>query len=273
MIIKLIKNAFYIAANNLMLATPLLISLLIVSFCLGGVNAAPASILMIIIIAVLLIGIVIAGSFHVLKKIFDKRREILSNPDKSFEPVNFIKEFLNGVGEYFLPSIVFMMSYVVLIMLFTQLSAISGKYFLGDVFNNMMKLAESGNFASNANAFFSGLSSTDFKKVLLWNLLYLVFSSVFSLLTFLWLPSLFYYSKNVFAALFKSIKCLFAKPWEIILLFLFLTLFNFLSSVLLLVKMPHYILSFIGMLIYFYYLIYYFVLIFNYYDERFAEKD
>ena len=104
------------------------------------------------------------------------------------------------------------------------------------------------------------------------NIILMSVTSLFSFLIMLWIPEIIYRCINPLLALFTSIKKIFLKFWKSLILFLYVTLINFVISFFSTFAFTHPIVYMLLMILYFYFIVYVVVLIFLYYDREFKDE-
>ncbi len=271
--LKLYKDTVKTTNENIILATPLIVFMWLLSLYLGFSKSSVTSLPLLILFFMTVLFMTCAffsGWFYMVKEAVALSKQVfVLDEDKSKAVFNLLKIFPSGIGQYFL-------SFLGLIFISLVIISISGfvSYHLG-----MLLI---GNLDLDVEQFRGILSSTVDMKVFLdsltfeqliklnnWNLLILAITSLVSFLLMLWIPELIYKTKNPFVALFKSIAKIFRKPWKAVKLFIFMSLLNFVLSFISTFSILNPILYFIMLIIYFYFLVYLVVLIFSYYDREF----
>ena len=129
------------------------------------------------------------------------------------------------------------------------------------------------NSAQEATNFISTMPTDKMLILFKLNMILLGITSVFSFLLMLWMPEIIYTKRNPFIALFTSIKKLFVKFRKSIVLFIYISLCQFIISYLSTFALLHPIAYMIMMIVYFYFIVYIVVLIFSYYDKEFNDND
>ena len=119
-------------------------------------------------------------------------------------------------------------------------------------------------------AFLAGLSAEQLLKINLWNLLLLGMMSLTYFLLILYLPAIYFKSKNPFKAFFISLKDLFSKNFAATLgVYLLIFTVNFLISIFTAIFAGNVISNFIMTLVNFYFICVASVGVLYYYNERF----
>lgn len=261
-----IKDVFKTTNNYIVLATPLILySLFSNVYAAISANGKLISIIFAIILLTLMSAAFIAGWFKMVKEAI--------NDSYSENPNLLIKDFLSGVGEYFLPSA----GVVIIISLFSILALIGaflvGHNLIGDIGITVEQLNNAMSSSEELKLFISSLSDVQYIRISQWNLLILSTMALVYFLLIFYLPALFYKNKNPFLALVIGIKDLFTRK---IFFIFFLTLsalfFYLFLSMLSAITMHNLILHFIVTLLNFYFIIWISVYIFSFYNNNFVKS-
>ena len=259
------KQVFEIVNKYIVLATPLILFSLISSVYLAAsATGKVINIIVSIVLFVLMSAAFVAGWFNMVKL-------SVSNPD-SREPNSLMKEFLPGVGEYFLPALGSFFNFFLLTALIVYICFILGAKYIGDPGVSAEALSKALETAQALKAFLSGLSAEQLMKLNCWNLFLMSGLSFSYFLVILYLPAMFYKKKNPFVAFFYSIKDLFSKKiFKTIALYLLIFFVNAFISVLSALFIGNVIMHFIITLLNFYFITVAAVGIFYYYYKNFVE--
>lgn len=219
-------KTFNLTNKYIVLTTPLILYSLISSVYLviSMGNSNFINLLFAIILLILMTSAFIAGWFNMIK---------LAITDYKDEPNSLIKEFVPGVGEYFLPSLG-----AFFIILTTIITALTISYFIG--INNIGDPGISSEALTNAlkdsvalKNFVANLNTEQLVKINLWNSLILTTTAVSYFLIFLYIPALFLKNKNPFVAYLISLKDLFSKKiFKTLAIFLLILMLSFFLSLL-----------------------------------------
>ena len=259
------KKVFEIANKYIVLATPLILfSLVSTVYLAASATGKIINMIVGIILFVLMSAAFVAGWFNMVKL-------SVSNPD-SREPNSLMREFLPGVGEYFLPTLGMFFNFFLLTSVIVYLCFIIGAKYIGDPGVSVEALSKSLETAQALKAFLAGLTSEQLLKLNYWNLLLMSGLSLSYFLVILYLPALFYKKKNPFLAFLFSIKDLFSKKiFKTIALYLLIFFVNALISILSAIFIGNVIMHFIITLLNFYFITVAAVGIFYYYYKNFVE--
>lgn len=279
--IKYFKKAFKITNENIILTTPLILFLFLLSIYLDVAKNAPESILSAVLLlstTLFMLGAFFAGWFHMVKKAVDlDRKEFVIDEDKAKASFNLIKEIPAGIGEYFFPVVGTIILYF---FLFVGLSFISykiGAHFLGKIDLSPAELKMIIN-SVETKTLISSIPADKLAKLEIWYLLFLVVMTIHYFITMFLAPEVIIRTKNPIIAFGKSVAFIFRNFLPSVILFAYVNIISFLVSlvlngILIMHFIPEIILSLISMLIYFYFIVYVIVLVFLYYDSKIREKD
>jgi len=274
--LRYFQKAFKITNDNIILATPLVLFLFLLSIYLGVAQAAPvnlASSILLLVTILFMLSAFFAGWFYMVKKAVDlEKKEFIIDEDKAKASLGLIKEIPVGVGEYFFSFIGASILYAGLVFVILLVSYKLGFHYIGDVGVSVLQLKEALTSTEAMKALVSSLSSDQLIKLNAWNILFLIVTCFYSFLTLFWPVQIVMNTKNPLTALFKSIRAIFKKPLSAIVLFLYITFINFVVSLTNAFSTINPILYFVSMLLYFYFLVYIVVLIFLYYDREMQPK-
>lgn len=271
--LKLFKDSIKITNDNIILATPLIFFMWILSLYVGfsrlTVDSLPLAILSFVTV-LFMTGAFFAGWFYMVKKAVQLSKQVfVLDSDKAKATFNLLKTIPAGIGKYFLPFIGMIIFSLVVIAIVGALVFKLGMLLIGNLNLDPNQVRDVLTSTSDMKAFLDSLSFEQLIKLNNWNLLLLGTSSLMSFLFMLWIPEIVFQTKNPFKALFNSIKKIFSKPWKSVQLFIFMSILNFVLSFINTFSIINHILYFIMMVIYFYFLVYLVVLIFTYYDREF----
>lgn len=278
-----IKKAFDITKENIILAQPLIIFLLVLSFTLAGLSQQTNRILHLVFLGanILLCTAFFAGWFYMVKKAIAHNRKVEKDEykdeqEKSAASFALGKEFFPGVGEYFL-SITFTMAiYVVLYVLLLFACYKFGQHFLPNPNIDIQKfMAAANSTPAEMHKYVYSLSFDQIKAINYWMLFMGGAVSVFTFLTMFLFPALYdksekglYVFWSPFTAFNRNIVFIFRHFFGSLGIMLFLFFLNIVLSVLSIIFNLNFILAIVGLIISFYFMTYAVVLIFLYYEEN-----
>lgn len=275
--IKYFKRAFKITNDNIILTTPFVLFLLLLSIYFGIVQNAPVNIfaaLLLLITSLFMTSAFLAGWFFMVKKAIDlDKKEFIVEEEKAKASFGLIKELPAGIGEFFLPVTGGLILYITLIALFSVVSYKIGMHFIGSVDLSLLKIKMAMNSPAAMKSLISALSKDQLIKLEAWNLLILSTMILFSFITMFWGAHVFIKNKNPLIAFFQSLKFIFKNFLSSIVLFVYISFINFFVSIILnVLGVVNPFIYFVSILIYFYFVVYVVVLVFLYYDSEATAK-
>ncbi len=270
---KLFKNAYKTTNEGIILATPLVLFMWIVtiylSFAKGVVDTIPEAISAFITLLCML-GAFCSGWFFMVKKTIEiSQKEFILDEDRAKATLNLIKTIPSGIGKYFLAFIGMALIFLILFGLFDILVYKIGIHYIGKIDFSAVQLKNAMASPQEMKVFLDSLSETQLLKLSQWNLLFMGATSFITFIFMLWIPEIIYKTLNPLIALFKSIKKVFIKFPKSLGLFLYITFLNLVISFASTFAMLNIFIYMIMMIAYFYFMVYIIVLIFLYYDKEF----
>lgn len=274
---KLFKDTFKSTNEGIILATPLILFLwvitLYISYSKEVVDTIPEMILSGITM-LFMFSAFCSGWFYMVKKCveFSKKNFILDE-DKAHESLKLIQALPIGIGKYFLKYVGVCVMFLGMAMLIASITYSITVPFIQQMNFSLEQMSTVINSAQEATNFISTMPTDKMLILFKLNMILLGITSVFSFLLMLWMPEIIYTKRNPFIALFTSIKKLFVKFRKSIVLFIYISLCQFIISYLSTFALLHPIAYMIMMIVYFYFIVYIVVLIFSYYDKEFNNND
>lgn len=275
-----IQKAFNITKNNIIIAQPLVIFMLIITLTTAALTQQTNKIAYIIFAAanVLLCTAFFAGWFYMIKKAVEHNKKVENNEykdDKEAADASFAlgKEFFPGVGEYFLPMTFTIIAYVVVYALILFFSYKSGLRFLPHPHINWSEFMTAANSTPmEMQKYVMTLSFDQLKAINLWMLFLGGAASVFAFLTMYLFPAVYdkkeFFVLTPFSAFNRNLIFVFKNFLGSFAIIVFLFFLNMFLSILSIFFSINIILSIAGLIISFYFMTYAVVLIFLYYEEK-----
>ncbi len=267
--IKIFKEAFKISYNNIIIATPLLIFLLIINLYLviskNAVSALPSTILFFTTLF-LMISAFLAGWFYMVKTAVDNH-VYAPEKEKIYGSFDLIKEFPVGISEHIKSFLGFTVLYLIIADLGFIAVYHTGLKLIGGIGISFAQFVSATEAPVAMQALLQSFTKAQLLKINYWYLLVMSSIQLFTLLTLFWPIELMYSTKNPFVAFFKSISRILKNP-EVILLFIGINIINLILTLLNYAAIFNPITYFIVTMIYFYFIVYVFVLLFLYYDQK-----
>lgn len=224
-LVELFSKTYDLVKNNLILVQPLLIFLLLLSLITSpltpGMGISSAVIVMIISILGLFCAF-FAGWYSMFHKSIEYVDKLnLSPEEKALNSINLFKEFFPGVGKYFLKVISGYLLYVMFFIILLNLVHILGAKLIGiptsinpDEFSKIVSDEQKLlNFAFK-------ISSSDWIKIIKWNIMSFTVYGLFSYVTMFWVQALITEGKRPLTAYWESIKTVFKNPIVTIIIYI-----------------------------------------------------
>lgn len=270
--IKYFSKTFKITNENIILTTPLVLFLFLLSIYLEVAKNAPqnfiASILLITTILFMLSAF-FAGWLYMVKQAIElDKKDFVIDDERAKASFNLLKDLPIGIGEYFLPFIGTLILYTVLMVGLFIMSYKLGLYFIGKVGLTFAQLKIAMGSAAAMKSLITTLSAKELIKINYWYLLFLASASFFSFITMFWAPEIIFKTPNPILALGRAIVFTFKHFLSAIILFVYVSLVNFMVSTVNAISTINPILYFVSMLVYFYFVVYIVVLVFLYYGQE-----
>ncbi len=266
----IIKEAFAVTKNNIILAQPLVVYLIVISLTSAGLSRVPAMPVYWVFFGanILLSTAFFAGWFYMFKKTVEhEKTEYKTQEEKSIASVKLIKHFFPGVGEYFLPVTAGILLYTVGFALVLYLGFEAGTYFLSNPHIDFAKIM-AAQTPDQMQDYLMTLKPVQIKLLNLWFIYLGGISFVYTLLTMFWFPAMLFESKNPFLALWANFKFVFRNFFGSLGIVSYLFLMNFVVSGINALSGINIVLSIISLVITFYFMTYCLVLLFLYYGEK-----
>ena len=258
------NKVFELTNKYIILGTPLILfSLLSTIYIAISARGALINILIALILFGLMTAAFAAGWFNMVKG---------AALDNQEDPNSLIKEFLPGVGEYFLPSLGAVVNIIIISIILLLIAAFTGMKLIGDPGISPEALNSAIQNQEALKAFLVSLTQEQLIKINAWNLLLLVTMALTYFLELLYLPAMFFKNKNPFIALFLGFKDLFSKKFfKTLGIFLLIFVINFIISILSALFVGNTIIHFIMTLANFYFVTCASVGVFYYYNNNFVK--
>lgn len=273
---KLFKNAFKITNEGIILATPLVLFIWLITWYIHYsrefVDTFPEVILSVVTL-LFMFSAFLSGWFYMVKECveFSKKDFILDN-DRARESLKLIKSLQVGVGKYFLTYIGVSLVFLAMVLLIAYALYYISVPIIKEMNFSLAQMSTAINSPQEVANFINSLPPEQLFALFKLNILLMVLTSVFSFLTMLWMPEIIYTNSNPVTSLFTSVKKLFKKFGKSLLLYIYITLLNYTISFISSFAFLHPLAYMILMIVYFYFIVYVVVLIFSYYDREFNEE-
>lgn len=269
---KYFLNAFKVTNDNIILTTPLVLFLLVFSIYIGVAKSAPsnaASAILLLITTLFMLSAFFAGWLFMVKRAVDlSKMEFIIDEDRAKASFALLREIPIGVGEYFFSFIGALVLYAGLFFLIIYAGYQIGMHAIGNPGINFVQLKIAMSSPVAMKTLVATMSKQQLIKLNEWNLLIIALLSIFSFITMFWPVQIILKNKNAFIAFFQSLAFLFKNFLGSIVLFIYLSVINFLISLVNAFAVINPIIYFFSMLLYFYFIVYIVVLVFLYYDSE-----
>lgn len=189
------------------------------------------------------------------------------------EPYLIIKDFIPGVGEYFLSVLGAIVLFVFVNILVYAGSYFAGMHFIGDIGVSSEALSKAMSGQEALKSFLYSLDVQQLVKLNLWNILLLSVTTVMYFFFMFYFPALFLESKNPLKAIIITLQRTFCKKFlSNIGIYLVIFVINFIISILSALFAGNYIMNFIMSLVNFYFICAVAIGVFYYYNKTFINS-
>lgn len=265
-----VKRAFEITKENIILAQPLVLYLVVISLTMAGLakQQSTGAFYTFFGANILLSTAFFAGWMFMTRKTVEHSKKEFEKPEeKNIASIKLINDFFPGVGEYFLSVTAAVLLYTGIYFILIYLSYKAGIMAFGRPEIDWAKMM-AAQTPEQMQAFVFSLSHAQLKLLNLWFFYIGGISVLFTFLTMFFFPAIIYDSKNPIKAFWVNLKFLFKNFTGSAGILIFLLALNMFVSILSALLSFNVILSIIGLVITFYFMTYCLVLIFLYYDEK-----
>lgn len=278
--IKYFSRAFKITNFNIILTTPLVLYVILLSFYSSisqSIPRSPIAGILFIVTSLAMFAAFFAGWLYMVKKAIDlDKLEFVADEDRARASLNLIKEIPIGIGEYFLSFVFGIILYLAAFLLMSLLSFKLGMHFIGKVDVSLFDFKAALASTVALKSFIAHLSPAQLVKINSWYMLIFASMLFYSFITMFWAPEIIKKTKNPIKAFINSVIFISKNFLGVVILFIYINFINFIASLLmnLFVALPvsipfvSFILSLLSMIVYFYFFVYVVVLIFLYYDSE-----
>lgn len=272
---KIFKESFYKTNDCIILTVPLIIFLSIIgwyfAYAKEVVNTPAKLIFSYITLIVMFAGLGAAWFYTVKKALNLSNKVIIFDSERTKELLNLFKQLPRGVGKLFFPMFgVLIFISIIYAVFFIIVNHFTANY-LAPV--NITTLGISCSFMSTNEIWneIMELSNSQLIALNFWYIITFIFSIIFAFLGLLWVPEIVYGEKNPFKALIYAVQKVFINFKGHTLLFSFILLLYFMTSLADVLLMIYPACYFIVLLISYYFILYVVVLLFTYYERIFIK--
>lgn len=274
---KLFKECFKRTNDCIILATPLVIFLSIISwyvdYAMNTVNTMPKLVLAVITLLVMSSGFFAAWFYMTKKTLKLSNKVFVFDKDRAKAFWALILSLPKGIGRLFLPFVgVISLSTVIYGLVLFVVTYFVAKY-LGTININFFN---SDNFFISSKELIEEITNLPREEIIIiycWYFLVLGCTILLEFLAILWIPEIVYGEKNPFKALYFAIKKLIITFPKTFLLFVYINIISFATTILNTVLMVNPIAYFLVLLLYYYLILYIVVLLFTYYELTFLQDE
>lgn len=216
---KILKKAYEILRNNLIIIQPFIFYLLLVSIFIGSVHNVSDGIKPVLIIFLISIFALscafLAGWLQLfqaaLRNSFKESSTQIEKVEMSF---GILREFLPAVGRFFVPITVAVILYFILFFGVVKLTVFLGLKYIG-LSENLApeKILSVFSDKTKVYAFVTSLTEADSEKLLRWDIFFIFMTGVFFYLTMFWFPAIMLNGENAFKAFWSGLKATFSRPF------------------------------------------------------------
>lgn len=259
------KKAFHLTNKYIVLSTPLVLFAIISGIYLIFAMNVARVINMLFLLAVLLS---MAAAFFAGWGNMLKNAVLSQNEDESH---TLIKEFIPGVGEYFMP-----VNGALCFFILTSVVLLLAAYFIGAHFIGTanIPIKEMTSNMSSQTAYITYLKTLSYGQLVkleLWTLLILCTISISHFLMLLYLPIIFFKEKNPFFAFLETFKETFSKKFlKTLGIYLGIFFINFALTIICKIFDSNQFGAFVAAIFNFYFVCFAGVWIFSYYYDNFV---
>ena len=273
---KLFKDSFKATNEGIILAVPLVLFMwlitLYISYSKQVVDTIPEFILSGITV-LFMTSAFCSCWFYMLKKCVEfYKKDFILDKDKASESLKLIQSFPVGIGKHFLTFVGVSLVFILLCSILLLVMYLVSVPFIKNINFSFAQMETVLNSPQEMVNFLNALPPEQLIALFNLNIILMSVTSLFSFLIMLWIPEIIYRCINPLLALFTSIKKIFLKFWKSLILFLYVTLINFVISFFSTFAFTHPIVYMLLMILYFYFIVYVVVLIFLYYDREFKDE-
>lgn len=273
---KLFKDSFKMTNHCIILATPLIIFLSILgwyfTYTISAVDNIPKLILAIITSIIMISGLLSAWLYMAKKTLSISKRLILFENERIKAFLEIIYSIPKGIGKLFLSILGAVIIYIALFVSGTMLISFITTNFIANI--DFFSIFDIDSLFVTSKELFDEiamLSNNELLAINCWYALMLIFSTIISFLTILWIPEIVYTEKNPIKALYNSVIKLVTTFPKTLLLYVYIAILTIFISILNTLLMFNPFLFFLVLVLYYYFLVYIVVLLFSYYEQNFIE--
>lgn len=274
--LKLFRQNFKITNDCIILVTPLIIFLSILSwyinFAFNSIDDVKKLLLGIFTLFIMFSGFFASWLYMTKKTIEMSKKVYIFDKDRAGDFARLLVALPQGLGKLFIPIIGATAIYIFIYFgIYCILNFMITKY-IGYVDLSAIDIDSLNLSSKELIAFVNDLDINDMKVITAWYFSSAIAINVISFITILWIPEIVYKNRNAVKALFSAVKKCFNNFKELFILYIFMLCIIKLLSIIntLLLFIP--ILYFFVLIITYYFIVYFVVLLFTYYEQKFTNQ-
>lgn len=275
--LKLFKESFKITNDCIILVTPLIIFLSILSwyinFAFNSIDDVKKLLLGVFTLFIMFCGFLASWLYMAKKTIALSKKVYIFEKDRANDFLKLLLTLPRGLGKLFIPIIGVVAVYIIVYCgLYWVLNYFISKY-VGYIDLSNIDFDSLALSSKELISFINDLDISDMKVFTIWYFTSSIIVNLVTFLTVLWIPEIVYNTQNAFKALFSSVKKVFKNFKNILILYIFMFIVLKILSIIntLLLFIP--VMYFFVLIITYYFLVYLVVLLFTYYDRNFTNEE
>lgn len=275
--IKLFKESFKTTNDCIILVTPLIIFLSILSwyinFAFNSIDDIKKLLLGVVTLFVMFSGFFASWLYMAKKTIALSKKVYIFDKDRANDFLKLLLALPRGLGKLFVPIIGCVSIYIIIYFcLFGILNYFITKYVgyidISEIDFNSLTLS-----TKELISFTNDLDIADLKVFAIWYFASAICVNLVTFFTILWIPEIVYKNQNFIKALFSSIKKVFKNFKTVLLLYIFMffviKILSVINTVLLFIPLMYILVLIIS----YYFIVYLVVLLFTYYERKFITDE
>ena len=262
-------------ANNLLLITLGLFMATFNTLYFGVSMQYGVNILIITLVLALLSSAIASGFCYIVKTSIEQK-----DSDKDFNKFNIrttFDIFYTGVGKHYLSFLGGFVLFFIILIVSMMLALLFANKFICPLSSMGLDIDTLQLVLSNQdalNTFASQMTKSQIFHLLeLFYITNIITPGIVAFMLMLWVPEFMYSGKNVFVALFTSIKKLFSDFWNALCIYIIIMLGHFIIALICALFPQTSIMLYVGSLIFIYWMIYNIYTVFLYYKSKYVDTN
>jgi len=274
--LKIFKESFKITNDCIILVTPLIIFLSILSwyinFAFNSIDDIKKLLFAICTLFVMFCGLFASWLYMAKKTIALSKKVYIFDKDRAKDFLKLIITMPKGIGRLFIPIIGTVAIYILIYFgLYCILNYFISKY-VGYIDLSKLDIDTLTLSSKELITAIDNLEINEMKIVAVWYLVSMIVINIVNFITMLWIPEIVYKNKNSIKALFSSIAKVFKNFKNVFILYLFIFCITKILSIINTVLLFFPIMYFFVLIITYYFIVYLVVLLFTYYERNFTKN-